>query len=265
MAVPDHNGQWHILTGNQLGIVLMDYLLARADVSPGAAPSLVISSLVSTPMAEAVAARYGAHIERTLTGFKWLWTAALELAKIHAFNYVLGWEEALGYSTHKAVRDKDGIAAALIAADWVAACLQAGILPWERLGQLYREHGAWTSRQYNIIKPGIHGAAEISAGMQRLASGPPSQIADASVVGFDNYSVGFERRPMWLGQADLLLLRFSGGGRIVVRPSGTEPKLKLYVDVPAEVSPYEEPFAVLQRASERADRMAQKLIDWLSL
>ena len=141
MALPDEKGRWHALTGNQLGIVLMDYMLQQARQSSNLRRALCVSTIVSTPMADAVAAAYGARFERTLTGFKWLWTAALELLSDETLQFVIAWEEALGYSTHSHVRDKDGIAAALVGADWAAACNASGELPWNRLGSLYRSHG----------------------------------------------------------------------------------------------------------------------------
>ena len=266
LALPDSSGQWHTVTGNQLGVILMDYLLERAVATRanGRQPC-VVTTLVSTPMADSVASARGAHLERTLTGFKWLWTAALELLKDGSRTFAIAWEEALGYSTHTSVRDKDGIAAGLIAADWVAQCHAAGLLPWERLGQLFREHGAWASRQHNFYCSGAGGAAAMQGALARLSSAPPHTLNGVRVSRFDNYQLGAEDRPCWRGQAELFALTFDDESRLLVRPSGTEPKLKLYVDVPAAVRAGTNPFTALQSAGIRAEGLARSLISAIGL
>jgi len=261
MALPDETGHWHAISGNHLGVILTDYLLGCA--SSQSLQSLVVSTVVSTPMVDKVAAAYHARLERTLTGFKWLWTAALELLKDESLAFAIAWEEALGYSTHTGVRDKDGIAAALIAADWAASCLASGHLPYTRLGRLFREHGAWASRQVNIQKAGIEGLRELRARFERLSTQPPTSIAGVKVTDIEDYRIGAPDRPYWRGAADLAILHLSDGSRVLARPSGTEPKLKLYLDVPAEVRSGEDPFEVLRRAEVRAEEMGAFLLDWL--
>ena len=265
MALPDYKGTWHVLSGNQLGIVLMDYLLGRASKSTQGRQALVVSTLVSTPMADALATARGARIERTLTGFKWLWTAALEKLGDKSLSFLLAWEEALGYSTHQAVRDKDGVAAALIAADWAAACHAAGNLPWNRLGQLYREHGAWASRQVNIHKPGTRGVIEIKNAFERNSNSAPDDIDGVKIVEVEDYRKNFEQRPLWRGYSELVILHLADKSRLLARPSGTEPKLKFYIDVPAEVSAGQDSFSALDAASTRAEQMGQWLVNWLGI
>jgi phosphomannomutase len=260
MALPDAAGNWHVLTGNQLGIVLMDYLLGR----PRPGQSLVVSTVVSTPMVDALAAAHHARLERTLTGFKWLWTAALALLKDESLNFAIAWEEALGYSTHGAVRDKDGVAAALVAADWAAACHASGTLPWNRLGKLYRDFGAWASRQVSLHKPGIRGATDVKTAFERLASSPPAEVDRVRIVAVEDYRTNTSQRPSWRGCADLVILHLADDSRVLARPSGTEPKLKLYIDVPADVNVKADPFVVLQRANKRADYLGRWLVNWLS-
>jgi len=266
LALPDARGEWHALTGNQLGVILMDYLLERALAARASSGRpLVVTTVVSSPLADAVARAYGADLERTMTGFKWLWSAALELSNGDPHRFAIAWEEALGYSTHTSVRDKDGIAAGLIAADWVAMCHAGGLLPWERLGQIYREHGAWASRQVNVHCAGLDGAARMRTALQSLGAAPPGQCDGVRVTQFEDYRTGAEKRPPWRGEAELFVLGFEDGSRLLVRPSGTEPKIKLYVDVPAVVRPERDPFTALENAGERAERLARSLLDSLGL
>ena len=264
MALPDGKGIWHALSGNQLGIVLMDYLLGRAKQSAQVRRPLIVSTVVSTPMADALAIARGARLERTLTGFKWLWTASLEILKDQSLGFLIAWEEALGYSTHESVRDKDGVAAALIAADWAAACHAAGNLPWDRLGQLYREHGAWASRQVNIQRPGARGAVEIKGAFERISKSPPSDVNGVKLTHVEDFRDNCERRPPWRGYSELVILHLADQSRLLARPSGTEPKLKLYIDVPAEVTGGSDPFTVLEAANVRAERMGRWLVNWLN-
>jgi phosphomannomutase len=266
VALPDQSGHWHALSGNQLGIILTEYLLERAaSVSAGSLQPLVVTTLVSTPMADAVAHARGAHLERTMTGFKWLWSATLELLRRGSCRFAIAWEEALGYSTHTSVRDKDGIAAGLVAADWVAQCHAAGMLPWDRLGELYRQHGAWASRQVNVHCAGADGAQTMRAALKRLSASPPDRLETSRVVRFDDYRTGAESRPTWRGAAELFGLNFDDGARLLVRPSGTEPKLKLYIDVPGAVAERDAPFGVLENAGAYAERLAQALVAFIGL
>jgi phosphomannomutase len=216
-------------------------------------------------MVDAIARTRGAHLERTMTGFKWLWSAALELLRGGARTFAIAWEEALGYSTHTSVRDKDGIAAGLIAADWVAQCHAEGDLPWRRLGALYRRHGAWASRQVNVHCGGADGAQAMRAALDRLGTAPPAALGNSPVARFGDYRTGAELRPDWCGAAELYALSIGDGARLLVRPSGTEPKLKLYVDVPGSVGERDEPFGVLESAGKHADRLAKDLIAFLGL
>ncbi len=265
MALPDESGAWHALTGNQLGIILMDYLLDRAGQFAPARQPLAVSTIVSTPMADAVAIAHGACFERTLTGFKWLWTAALDLLQDESLQFAIAWEEALGYSTHAGVRDKDGIAAALVAADWAASCHASGELPWNRLGRLYRDHGAWASRQVNAHGQGASGVKALKEAFERLGNSPPDQVDGVRVESMEDFRRPTANGPVWRGHSELIVLHLQGGARILARPSGTEPKLKLYIDVPAEVPRAHDPFSVLQCAEERADRLGRSLLGGLNL
>ena len=226
-SVPDGSGAWIALTGNQIGVLLADFLLERAPRVPR---PLVVQSIVSSPMLASIAAAHDAKLERTLTGFKWMWTAALELTRDGSLRSVFGYEEALGYSVGQIVRDKDGISAALLLAELAAFECARGSSLRERLAGLYRRHGLWVSHPRNVTRPGAQGAHEIRVALERLSAAPPSELCGIPVSAVTDYSKGAERRPRWLGGTSLVELALGERGRVLVRPSGTEPKLKIYVD-----------------------------------
>jgi phosphomannomutase len=231
VALPVSDGTWRPLSGNQIGLLLADYVLEHTDESH----PIVINSIVSSPMLAAVAASHRAGSAQTLTGFKWIWNAALDLETAGEGTFVFGYEEALGYSVGPAVRDKDGISAALVFADLAASCRTDGITVWDRLEAMYRRDGLWVSTQKSVVRPGTEGAAEIAAAMERLATSPPKVIGESKVAEVVDFQVGAEERPRYLPTASLVALHLDDGGRVLVRPSGTEPKLKIYVDLRRQV------------------------------
>jgi phosphomannomutase len=231
VAVPVEGG-WRRLTGNEIGVLLADFVLGRTGHIP---ERLVVNSIVSSPMLASVAEAHGARAEATLTGFKWICNAALDLER-EGHRFVFGYEEALGYSVGPVVRDKDGISAAVWFADLAAACAADGETVLHRLAHLYVRHGLWVSVQHTIEGDGADGLAELTAGLARLVAEPPSSLAGMEVTGVTDFRTGGEGRPRWLPEAPLVAIHLDGGSRVLARPSGTEPKLKVYADVRDEVA-----------------------------
>lgn len=232
VCVPTVSGRWLQLSGNQVGLLLADLLLDGALKSP---QPLVISSIVSSPMLGAIARARGARFEQTLTGFKWIWNAALDLEAAGGVRFCFGYEEALGYSVGRIVRDKDGIGAAVLFADLAARARADGQSVLERLERLCRQHGLWVSVQKSITRPGTQGQAEIERAMETLGAEHPAALAGRGVTGASDFRSGGEARPRWLPNTSMIGLDLEGGGRLLVRPSGTEPKLKIYVDLCVDV------------------------------
>ncbi len=192
-----------------------------------------MSSIVSSARLDRVAAAYGAHRETTLTGFKWIWEAGRHLvAGGHAF--VLGYEEALGYCVGDVVRDKDGIAAAVVLADLVAHLAARGETVADRLHALDERFGPWANVQRSAWRPGPEGIAEIRRAVQRAATAAAPRLGPYPVERVEDLRRGAADRPSWLPAATVVVWHLAGGGRVLVRPSGTEPKLKLYVDLPLD-------------------------------
>ncbi len=227
VCVKTFTGRWLQLTGNQIGVLLADFMLAAAPATPR---RMVISSIVSSPMLAALAKHYDAHWDQTLTGFKWIWNAAMDLEAKGGVNYVFGFEEAIGYSAGHLVRDKDGISAAVLFAEMAAALKAGGKSVLEHLHELYRAHGLWVSTQKSVTLPGADGAEAIASAMERLRASSPERVGGAEVLGMTDYEQGAADRPRWLPSANLVAIELDSG-RILVRPSGTEPKLKIYVDL----------------------------------
>ena len=256
------DGEWESLTGNQVGVLLAAWALDGSHSSP-----LVASSLVSSPMLRDLAAARGAAYAATLTGFKWIWNAALDLAE-DGHEFVMGYEEALGYSVGPGVRDKDGMSAALVFADMAADAKARGSSVLGELAGLYAEVGVWSSAQHSVRLDGPGGMERIPPALDRLAAAPPGSVGEYEVVGVVDYRHGGESRPRYLEETALIQLDLAGGGRCLVRPSGTEPKLKIYVDLPAAAPDGADTAALLElEATNRrtAETVASRVADVLDL
>jgi phosphomannomutase len=225
--------RYRTLTGNQIGLLLAEYALERAPQSPR---PLVVSSVVSSPMLSDIAAVHGARHETTLTGFKWIWTAALALREAEHLHFVFGYEEAIGFCIGDAVRDKDGISAAVWFAELAASCSGRGETVLDRLAALYRRHGLYGSAQHGVTRRGAEGAREIAASLDVVVQKPPAFLAGRAVTGVIDYRAGGEKRPPWFPDSPLVLVALGREGRVLLRPSGTEPKLKFYADLRVDVT-----------------------------
>jgi phosphomannomutase len=178
-------------------------------------------------------------------------------------DYVFGFEEALGYSVGHLVRDKDGISAALLLSELAAFERARGSTLRIRLANLYRQHGLWVSVQRSVTRQGLVGAREIQEAMDRVCNDPPRQVRDFSVTGVTDFRRGGERRPPWLQNTSLVELALGDRGRILVRPSGTEPKLKVYVDLRRALEPNLDVWHAEAAATEQARSLADALVEKL--
>lgn len=244
------------MSGNELGVLIGDYLLSGHS---GPERAIVASSVVSSPMMARVAAARGALHAVTLTGFKWIVNAGLALEKAGEGRFVFGYEEALGYTVGGIVRDKDGLSAALIFTDLAADLAEEGATVLHRLQDLWEAHGVWASAQVSVAgEPAV-----LVGAVDRLASSPPSSLGPYAVHGITDYREGSESRPLWLGVQDLVELDLGDSGRILARPSGTEPKLKIYVDLAAE--PADDLLARHRELTQTAARLGSELTAGLEL
>ena len=250
-AVPEE-GEWRLLSGNEIGVLLGDHVLRHYR---GDRPPIVVSSIVSSPMLGRLAEKRGAHNEVTLTGFKWIVNAGLALEAQELGQYVFGYEEALGYAVGPVVRDKDGISAALVFCDLVAGLRQEGLTVFDRLAELWRETGVWASAQHSVQ---VSEGDQVTAASDRLAGHPPDRVAGRAVTEVRDYRTGASARPPWLGEQSLIELVMGEGGRVLARPSGTEPKLKVYADLVVEEK-NEDLHLVHRRLSTEAEETARQV------
>jgi phosphomannomutase len=247
------------LTGNQVGVLLGHYLLTE-----GAARDmrLVIASIVSSPMLGVIARALGVRYEETLTGFKWIANRAMDLERM-GYRFVFGYEEALGYTVGDVVRDKDGISAAVLAAEIAAVLRARGRTLLDELESIARTYGLFVSMQVNVTKKGAAGAQEIAALMDRLRGAAPARIGEHEVESVCDYktqtrtSRGGVKSALTLPTSNVLAFELAGGSRVIARPSGTEPKVKFYFDVCEPMAKGES----MQGASARAERTMKALAD----
>jgi phosphomannomutase len=219
-----------ILSGNDIGILLADDLLSQYR---GEAQPVVLSTIVSSPMLGPIAARHGALWEQTLTGHKWIQNRALELER-EGFAFVFGYEEALGYAPSKAVRDKDGISSALCLVNLTARLKASGQDLLDAREALWREHGFCADRQISRRFEGSDAKVRMAEVVDGYRRHPPSAIGGKRVLAMAD----LERKTRWTpagetpfvryAESTVLIFELEGGHRAMVRPSGTEPKLKYY-------------------------------------
>ncbi|MFC4053998.1 phospho-sugar mutase [Actinomadura syzygii] len=219
VAVPDADGGWRTLTGDEVGGLLAEHVLRHTTGDD----RLIVTTIVSSSLLRAIAAGHGVRFAESLTGFKWIMRAGREPDRL-----VFGYEEALGYSVGDdrgvLVNDKDGIGAALAVAALAAEARRAGRTLPDLLDDQARRYGLHATAQVSVR---ADDPSVIAAAMARLREAPPSRLGGRAVESLDDLSRGSDGLP----PTDGLRFRLAGGARVVIRPSGTEPKLKCYLEV----------------------------------
>ena len=243
VSVRTESGDYRMLTGDMLGVLLANHLLEKDH----SFVPIVCTTIVSSGMLKSVAEAAGADYYETLTGFKWLANVALG-HEDEQHRFLFAYEEALGYAAGRQVRDKDGLSALLAFAQLTEALAREGKTVLDKLESLYRQHGLYLTGQRSIaLEPGAKSITEL------LRENPVAQIAGHTVIQFDDLGRGIRQyadgrqENVDMPQSDVLIYRLENNARVIVRPSGTEPKLKCYYEV-VEVMSDEEFGAVLQRA-----------------
>ena len=238
VAIRDRDGKYVTLSGNEVGQVLAHYCLSE-DRGPKE-KRLVASSVVSSPMIGAIASHHGARWEQTLTGFKWIANRAMEIEASDGLRFILGYEEALGYTIGTLVRDKDGIGAALVMSDLASWCKLRGRSVLDELETAFRTYGLYLSRQISLTMPGKDGSTKIGHIMNNVRASLPTSFGDAKIVEVRDLGTGElfrdgKKEPLLGEKTNLIVFALDGGHRVMLRPSGTEPKIKYYFDYRVEL------------------------------
>ena len=225
MKCPD--GSYELVSGNEVGVLLLDYICA-GRIEKGTMPNkpVAVKSLVSTPLADAVAAHYGVEMRNVLTGFKWIGDqiAGLENAG-EVERFILGFEESYGYLAGPYVRDKDAVVASMLICEMAAYYRSIGSSLKERMEAIYAQYGRYLNKVDSFEFPGLSGMDKMAGIMTFLRSNPPHAIGGYNVVKVIDYT---KTEETGLPSANVLVYTLEGGASVIVRPSGTEPKIKAY-------------------------------------
>lgn len=225
MKCPD--GSYELVSGNEVGVLLLDYICA-GRIEKGTMPEnpVAVKSIVSTPLADAVAKHYGVELRNVLTGFKWIGD---QIAKLEADGevdrFIFGFEESYGYLAGPYVRDKDAVIGSMLICEMAAYYRSIGSSLKQRMEEIYSEYGRYLNKVDSFEFPGLTGMDKMASIMQGLRDNPPTEIGGVKVVKATDYK---KTEETGLPAANVLIYSMEDGATVIVRPSGTEPKIKTY-------------------------------------
>ncbi len=231
-----HSGAYQLLSGNEVGVLLLDFI-ARSRIANGSMPKapVAVKTIVSTDLADSVAKEYGIELRSVLTGFKYIGDqiAGLE-ANGQENRYIFGFEESYGYLSGSYVRDKDAVNASMLVCEMAVYYKKQGKTLVDAITALYEKHGYYLNDLMNFTFEGQDGMRQMQSIMERLRGNTPVQIAGVAVTGHSDYKTakhvdGTTETEITLPKSNVLEYRLENGSKLIVRPSGTEPKLKLYL------------------------------------
>ncbi len=216
-----------LLTGNEMGVLLLDYIARmRSERGEDLSDKVAVTTIVSSAMVDALAAEYGFELRRCLTGFKYIGDIITELSDAGQVDrFIFGFEESYGYLSGDHVRDKDAVNASLLICQMAQDYKLRGMNLAQAMRALYEKHGWWLNRTASVSFPGAAGAETMRGIMAKLREQAPSELAGRAVEAVVDYDGGVNGLP----SANVVEFDVEGGNKVIVRPSGTEPKIKLYV------------------------------------
>ena len=221
------DGTYELVSGNEVGVLLLDYICA-GRIENGTMPenAVAVKSIVTTPLADAVAKNYGVELRNVLTGFKWIGDqiAGLE-AEGEVDRFIFGFEESYGYLAGPYVRDKDAVIGSMLICEMAAYYRSIGSSIKERLEEIYSKYGRYLSKVDSFEFPGLSGMDKMAGIMDDLRKNPLEKIGEYAVVKVADYKKPEETG---LPAANVLIYTLEGGAEVIIRPSGTEPKIKTY-------------------------------------
>ena len=234
-AVRDGKGEFHTLTGNQIACLLLSHIL-RSRQEKGTLPKngAAVKSIVSTKMADAIAASYGVKMYDVLTGFKFIGEKIQQFEESGEHTFLFGFEESFGYLSGTQVRDKDAVNASLLVCEAACACMERGETLYDALQALYRKYGYFKEKGVSVTLPGKDGVEKIKSIMAQLRSHYPAEIAGVKVTAVKDFQKGVRiengvETKLDYPASNVIYFEMENDNWVCVRPSGTEPKIKLYV------------------------------------
>lgn len=242
IMVRDEKGEFVPVSGNQTGVLLLDYIInARRKTNTLPENAAAIKTIVTTEMAREVAQQNGIHIDDTFTGFKFMAEKLAEYEKANNYSYIMAYEESYGYMIGDYVRDKDAVTASMLIAEMAAFYFEKGMTLLQAMDSLYEKYGYYSEKTLNLVMPGIDGLEKMQKLMTRLRENPPVEISGVKVLRERDYASGKIIVP-GLGLVDkthivgsnVLYFELDDDTAFIVRPSGTEPKIKIYILVSGE-------------------------------
>ena len=227
IAMKCPNGSYELVSGNEVGVLLLDYICA-GRIEKGTMPDkpVAVKSIVSTPLADAVAEHYGVELRNVLTGFKWIGDQIAQLeADGETDRFIFGFEESYGYLAGPYVRDKDAVIGSMLICEMAAYYRSIGSSLKQRMEEIYAQYGRYLSKVDSFEFPGLSGMDKMAGIMQKLREQPLTEIAGYKVAQMTDYQKPEETG---LPAANVLICRLENKGTVIIRPSGTEPKIKIY-------------------------------------
>ena len=225
-AFPDKDGNFVLLSGNQMGALLIDYiLLSRKELGKMPANPAVIRSIVTSPFGDYICKKYGVKMIECLTGFKWIAAVEAQFEKDNSASYVFGLEESYGYKVETEVMDKDGVSAAAMCAEMILYWRSQGKSLLEHLDDLYKEFGYFEDRAISQNFPGASGSETMKAMMSSMRANPPKTLGGEKVIKVRDCMADPN-----LPKSNVLQFYLESGTIVSARPSGTEPKIKFYIN-----------------------------------
>ncbi len=238
IAVPDSDGSYRLITGNETGIMLTDYILSCRKAQ-GTLPEkpIIVKTIVTSILIERLCEKYGCELKNVLTGFKYIGEVILNLEPANETNrFVFGFEESYGYLAGTYVRDKDAVVASMLICEMAAYYKKQGKTLSQVIDSIYDEYGYYLNTTLSFSFDGAAGMQKMAKMMNSLRENMPESIADFTVVKFCDYLESVEKdiansvqKEIDLPKSNVLAYHLEGGNAAIVRPSGTEPKIKLYI------------------------------------
>ena len=227
IAMKCADGSYELVSGNEMGVLLLDYI-CQGRIEKGTMPKnpVAVMSIVSTPLADKVAEHYGVELRHVLTGFKWIGDQIAQLeAAGETDRFIFGFEESYGYLAGPYVRDKDAVVSSMLICEMAAYYRSIGSSIKQRLEEIYQQYGRYYNKVDAFSFPGLSGMDKMKGIMVSLRQNPPTEFAGKKVVETIDYA---EPEKTGLPKANVLIYKLDDGATVVVRPSGTEPKIKTY-------------------------------------